>query len=241
MLHIRVIDGLASLLKFVLKFKWLRFLASVFLVLFLAGKILVSWTEFPFKMAEWFAVKADLKKTDVILVLSGGADQDRKVLEGVTLAREIYGIQLWRQGCAPKILFSGGQVSEKYLHDSLYMKELAVNLGVPAEAILVENESRNTLENIRSSKKVMEENGLRTALLVTSPLHMRRSLFFADKFGLKAYPAPSPFWVQAKQGPEIMAQIKIELIGMTVYKFFHEETVRKAALFVRESFLFNLL
>lgn len=237
MLYVRIIESIASFLKRVLKFKAVRILLSVFLLLFLSNEIMVRWTPFPYQLAEWFAVEPDLRKVDVIIVLSGGADQSRGVLEGVTLAREIYGISLWREGYAPKILISGGKVSEKYLNDSHYMKDLALRMGVPEEAVLMEDESRNTLENMRLSKRVMDDNGLDTALLVTSPLHMRRSLLFARRFGLKAFPAPSPYWIQAKRARNIMTAIKIEMIGMTIYRFFDEETIRKTALFVRESLL----
>jgi uncharacterized SAM-binding protein YcdF (DUF218 family) len=234
---IRIIDFLASVLKFLLKFRPIRLALLVLAVLFLSQEVVVRWTPLPDKLAKWFAVKPDLKKADVIIVLSGGVDRDREVLEGVTLAREIHGIILWRQGYAPKILFSGGKASEKYLDDALYMKELALKLGVPEEAILTEDKSRNTFENIRLSKKLMDEKGLRSALLVTSPLHIRRGLFFARQFGLNATPAPSPYWIQAQKGREILSAIKIEIMGMFLYRFFDEETIRKAALFVRESFL----
>ncbi|MBI5185192.1 MAG: YdcF family protein [Nitrospinae bacterium] len=241
MIYIGIIDFLASALKFFLKFRPIRLVVSVLAVLFISQEVVVRWTPLPFMLAEWFAVKPNLKKADVIIVLSGGADQNRRVLEGVTLGREIHGIILWRQGYAPKILFSGGRVSEKYLNDAMYMKDLAIKLGVPEDAILTEEESRNTLENMRLSKKLMDAKGIRTALLVTSPLHMRRSLFFAGKFGLEAYPAPSPFWIHAQRGREILSSIKIEVMGMFLYNFFDEDTIRKAALFIRESFLLRLL
>jgi len=241
MTYLRVIDGLAFFLKILFKYRPLRLILSTLLVLYVTQGILVHWTPLPSILAAWFAVEPDLEKADIIIVLSGGADQGRKVLEGVTLAREVYGITLWRRGYAPRILFSGGRVADNYLNDALYMKETAISLGVPEEAILVEDQSRNTLENIRLSKQLMDARGFRDALLVTSPLHMRRCLAFCQKFGLNAYPAPSPFWIHQKRGEEIFSTIKIELIGMEIYRFFDEETIRKVALFVRESGLAHLL
>ncbi len=241
MSYITLIDKLASFLKTILKFKLLRILVTILAVLYISNEMMIRWTPIPHKIAEWLAVQPDLRKTDVIIVLSGGADQHRKVLEGVTLAREIHGITLWRKGYAPKILFSGGKVSEKYLNDSKYMKKLALDMGVPEEAILVEEKSRNTLENMRFSRKVMEENRLHTALLVTSPLHMKRSLFFAQKFGIDAFPAPSPYWIYAKRGRQLISQMKVEMVGLVIYRYFDEETIRKVSLFVRESFLFDWL
>jgi uncharacterized SAM-binding protein YcdF (DUF218 family) len=56
------------------------------------------------------------------------------------------------------------------------MAELLVQVGVPETAILRERASRNTYEHGRYLNSFLTENNLKTVLLVTSALHMPRSI-----------------------------------------------------------------
>ena len=56
--------------------------------------------------------------------------------------------------------------------------------GVPGEDILLEAQSRNTRENLRFAKRIMEANGYQTCVLVTSDYHMMRARMLAGQEGL---------------------------------------------------------
>lgn len=102
-------------------------------------------------------------------------------------------VQLYKDGRAPAILFSGGTIWKgQPLPEALMMKEKAVELGVPAEQILVEQESRHTKENVLASLLVLDRaiplHRIRRILIVTSAYHMRRAYLT-----LKTY---MPSWIE---------------------------------------------
>jgi hypothetical protein len=87
--------------------------------------------------------------------------------------------RLYQGGLAPRLLFSGGAPGRGGGEaESTRMARLAVGLGVPREAILVEPYSRNTFENAICSRVVLAEadllDSLSTMILVSCPWHMGR-------------------------------------------------------------------
>ena len=74
------------------------------------------------------------------------------------------GAQLWLDGWAPLLIFSGGLgrlTKESWTRtEAALFAEIAVQKGVPPEAILVEDRSTNTGENILFTKQLLEERGL---------------------------------------------------------------------------------
>ena len=135
------------------------------------------------------AVADPLEKADVIVAVSG--DQGPRTDTAVAL---------WREGYAPLLLFSGASLDPNSVSSAEIMKRQAMQLGVPASAILVEPDATTTEENASFVARVMTERGLHTAILVTSPYHQRRaSILFARAFGAAAlsfrnHPADDPQW-----------------------------------------------
>ncbi len=72
--------------------------------------------------------------------------------------------QLYRQGLAPKVLFTGGlgRNTQGLLPEpeAVRFARVAMEQGVPAEDILLEDQSTNTAENIRFTRRLLEEKGL---------------------------------------------------------------------------------
>lgn len=101
------------------------------------------------------------EKSDVIIVLSGGEGRLEK------------GVALYKEGFAPYLLLSNGSVDQLY--------ERALQLGMPADSIIMENESTSTLENARFSKKVMQKYQFHSAIVVSSNFHMRRVKVLFDR------------------------------------------------------------
>lgn len=88
---------------------------------------------------------------------------------------------LYRQGLAERILFSGGagRFTEGLAStEAERFAEVARANGVPGEAILIENRSSNTGENVQFSRRVLEEKGIYPAkiLAVQKPYMERRTL-----------------------------------------------------------------
>ncbi|MEW2553047.1 YdcF family protein [Streptomyces zhihengii] len=95
--------------------------------------------------------------------------------------------ELYRRGMAPLVVFTGATsrtTRERMPRgEAEHYRERAVELGVPGEAILVESRARNTGENIRFSRELLEERGVSVSsvLLVSKPYEERRAHATARK------------------------------------------------------------
>jgi uncharacterized SAM-binding protein YcdF (DUF218 family) len=91
------------------------------------------------------------------------------------------GAELYLQGLAPILIFSGGlgNVTKGIwkVPEADQFARIALDKGVPAEAIFIENQSTNTGENIQFTGELLEEKGLHphSFLLVQKPYMERRS------------------------------------------------------------------
>ncbi len=176
------------------KLKLLIHIAGALCVFFVALIILAAFTPLPNFLARPLIIPPEPEKADVILVFSGGVYQNGS-LSYFTLERVVQGVILYKNGFASKIIFSGGlSLGNKNESDSDAMKKVAVGLGVKEEDIILENQSKNTIENLKNSQKIFTEKGFKKVLLVTSAIHTYRSILIAKKLGLELIPAsPVPF------------------------------------------------
>ncbi len=107
-----------------------------------------------------------------------------------SLTRVMEGIRLWRGIPGSKLLLSGGRYSRDVMSSAEGMAILARDLGVPAEAMVLESQSRDTREEARLLRPIL---GTQPFALVTSASHMMRSLMDFRKEGLEPIPAPADF------------------------------------------------
>ncbi|MGH9901915.1 MAG: YdcF family protein [Pyrinomonadaceae bacterium] len=111
-----------------------------------------------------------LEKADLILVL---CSHDTTVAER--------GAQLFLDGWAPRLVFSGGlgAVTKRMWSEpeADQFARVAVGMGVPEEKILVENRSTNTGENVLLTKQLLSERQLdpEKFILVQKPYMERRT------------------------------------------------------------------
>lgn len=117
------------------------------------------------KAGRFLYYKDELKPADVIVVLAGEETE-----------RVEHGAKLFKEGWARKdrMILAGGPLVWRYTWASL-MKEHAIYLGIPKNAILLEDKSRTTEEDARFTKEIMNKHGYKSCILVTSPYHSRRA------------------------------------------------------------------
>ncbi len=114
---------------------------------------------------------------DVILVLGNPANDDGSIAP-IGRSRVQEGIRQYRAGAAPRLLLTGGAVKNQFAEANV-MRQFALSQGVPATAIFVETQARNTLQNAYYSYKIMQSHDWTSAMVVSSPSHLRRaSLIF---------------------------------------------------------------
>ena len=90
----------------------------------------------------------------------------------------------YEQGLGGKIIVCGGKGTDETVPEAVAMAAYLKARGVPGEDILLEAQSRNTRENLRFAKRIMEANGYQTCVLVTSDYHMMRARMLAGQEGL---------------------------------------------------------
>jgi uncharacterized SAM-binding protein YcdF (DUF218 family) len=103
-----------------------------------------------------------------------------------------HAINLYRKGRVRKLIFTGGQGNPDEPTEAVAARDYALQSGLPASAILIENKSHTTYENILNAKQLADTQGIRTVLIVSDPLHMKRAMTMARDVGLVAHPSPTP-------------------------------------------------
>ena len=122
------------------------------------------------KIWNYHRMQHQLARADAILVL---CSHDERVAER--------GAQLFLEGWAPWLIFSGGRgaITEKLWDEpeADRFARIAMNMNVPREHILVEPNSTNTGENIRFTKELLAEQGIdpQTLIVVQKPYMERRA------------------------------------------------------------------
>ena len=94
----------------------------------------------------------------------------------------------------PLVIASGGVTENDAAAapESAALQRALVDLGVRPDRILLESRSKNTHDEAMIIKDMLSARGLTTFVLVTSPLHMRRSMMTFEREGLHPIPSPSP-------------------------------------------------
>jgi len=151
-----------------------------------------------------WSVKADtLRKNQVyscVIILGGFSSVDKYgngYFNGAS-DRFIEGVKLFNTGVAKNILISGGNgnLTPGYFKEATWVKTQLLLFNVPDSNIVVESNSRNTIENAIYSKALLKKLGLRPPyLLVTSDFHMRRAEMIFEKEGVPVVAYPCDFIV----------------------------------------------
>ena len=111
---------------------------------------------------------------DAIVAVSGGD----------TVARANQAINLYKNGWSDKLIFSGAAQDKSGPSNAAVMKSLAIEAGVPASNIFIDEYSETTGQNAENTQTIFAENNIKRVILVTSGYHQRRaSLEFNKRTG----------------------------------------------------------
>lgn len=101
-------------------------------------------------------------------------------------ARIQHAIALYQAGDAPYMIFSGG-VGDNPPSEAEVMRRVAASAGIPDSAMILEDQSHSTEENLANSKALMDARGLKIAIIVSDPFHLYRSEIIARDLGIDAH------------------------------------------------------
>lgn len=137
-----------------------------------------------------------------IVLLTGGevARHPPRLWDEVNAAgdRILYAERLLRQGAAPRLIITGGTIPflrtiEGSEAEASY-RIIASLCSADTARILLEKKARNTWENGLFTKRMLDSLRLQpSVILVTSALHMPRSVAVFRKLGVAVYPAPTDY------------------------------------------------
>jgi uncharacterized SAM-binding protein YcdF (DUF218 family) len=106
------------------------------------------------------------------------------------------GVALYERGLAPRLVLTGGPAPHDRVEAEV-MRDLAIHLGVPAAAILIEPTARDTIDNARESVRLLCADDSPAPcqpdiILVSSPYHLVRAQSLFECAGATVQPAPTP-------------------------------------------------
>ena len=136
------------------------------------------------RLWDYHHMNHELERAEVILVL---CSHDTAVAER--------GAQLYLEGWAPLLVFSGGLggITKNLWSEpeAELFAEVARGMGVPGSAILVETRSTNTGENVQFTRTLLAERGIepRSLILVQKPYMERRAYATSKNY----WPGPRVF------------------------------------------------
>ena len=140
------------------------------------------------------------QRYDAIVVLGSGVLEQGTLrpipdLSASSKNRVTCGVDLYQQGYAPKLVFSGGNghAFKDSPEDAHEMTRWAERLGVSTDAIVGEDQSRTTYENATETRRLL---GPVSILLVTSASHLPRATALFIKQGFKVTPAACDFIIR---------------------------------------------
>ncbi len=171
------------------------------LLVFVGGN---RWVSFALaRSLEWrYLPLNSVPKADVIVVLGGGTESfqfPRPMVEIKSAGdRVTYAADLYKQGKAPHLLLSGGNINwynSRTTTPAYEMATLLELMGVPSNALWLQPKSENTYEDALFCSQILKEKGIRRVLLVTSAQHMPRSVALFRHQGIDVIPAPVDYTV----------------------------------------------
>jgi uncharacterized SAM-binding protein YcdF (DUF218 family) len=135
------------------------------------------------------AGRDDRRPAEAVVVM-GAAQYDGRP-SAVYRARLDHAIELVRDGVAQHLVVTGGKANGDRTTEAEAGRDYALAQGVRADAILVEDLSRTTLQSIRGVAGVLSGAGLHSAVFVSDPTHMLRVLRMATDAGITASGSPT--------------------------------------------------
>ena len=206
--------------------------ANLVILFLLSNKAFVNFFQSQYESQEIQLKPAEKYTWGVVLgggMIRGGRKDEQAIHVGETADRMMQPILLYKQGQIKKILITGGNTSIGKLRidrteESKKTKALMVAMGVKESDIFLETQARNTHENASyTAKKLALFSQKDSILLITSAMHMPRSIACFEKVGFKVKAFPVDF--KKKDTPQ----------GILSYVFPTSENLDKMSDLIREA------
>lgn len=136
--------------------------------------------------ARWLVARDPPQRADAVVVLAGDPDYERTKT----------GARLVLDGQARLLVLTGGEPGPGDSAQSL--RDVALRAGVPPARIRLERVSHSTHESLEAVRTILEREGVRRVIVVTSPYHQRRAAWAARRslrgIAILSQPAEPAAW-----------------------------------------------
>lgn len=137
-----------------------------------------------------FSLKTTHTNADAVIILGAAAWYKRP--SPVFRERIQHGINLLKNKRAKYIIFTGGYGKGSKYSEAFVARQYALSRGISTDKIIIEEKSRITEENIYYALEQAKKYNLKSFILVSDPLHMRRSMAIAKRYKALCYSSPTP-------------------------------------------------
>ena len=139
----------------------------------------------------WSTGRSDFTGPVDAIVVMGAAQYDGEPSPQLA-ARLDHAAALWPEGRAGLVVVTGGKRPGDRFTEAEASAAYLSERGVPASAIVLEDQGTNSYESLRGVAALLDARGLDEVLIVTDPYHALRSRLIAGEVGLDAHVSPTP-------------------------------------------------
>ena len=163
----------------------------------------------------WQARTDQTRPVQAIVVLGSAQFNGRP--SPVLRARLDRALEVYRDGMAPLVVVTGGRQPGDQFTEAEASRDYLVERGVPTEAILLENEGRDSWQSMQGIAAILEARGLSRVLLVSDGFHLFRVKLMARDLGLTAYATAARGSPIRHGGPAEFSYVVREAAGVLVH------------------------
>ena len=212
---------------------------SLFLVCLLAASVILitritqpmknsRWLWIPLRLG-WFGSGA-MGLVLLHLFTFGSTDYTRHADVAIVLGARVYrdgtpslalsdrletGIQLYAIGQVQYLLVTGG-IGEEGQDEAQTMRRMAMEAGVPEDRILVDEHGCNTLMSAQGCHRLLDEQGLTTALVISHYYHLARCKMLFTEYGIHCWTVPARMSRRLVKEPYFLLRECIAYLGYSV-------------------------
>ncbi|MHC4354827.1 MAG: YdcF family protein [Planctomycetota bacterium] len=178
----------------------------------LVATVMICMVGLPFAQMFCFGPTDYRRPADAIVVFGARVYADGRVSDALA-DRVRTGCELYKDGLAKRIIFSGGP-GDGDVHETEAMRAMALKLGVPAQAIMLDRDGINTRATVSNTCAMFEDSEIRRVLAVSHFYHLPRIKMSYQRQDLEVYTVPAKESYTLTAMPYFMAR---ETAALWVY------------------------
>jgi vancomycin permeability regulator SanA len=179
------------------------------------GVAFAAWMVFlPLTQVIWFGNTDYRQRADAIVVFGARAYADGRPSDALA-DRVRAGCELYRAGLAPRLIFSGGP-GDGAVHETEAMRRMAVAMGVPAEAIVLDPAGVNTRATVEQVARWRDPFGVQHIVGVSHFYHLARIRLACQRSEVQVRTVPAH---QTRFLAQIPYSVAREVVALWAYYF----------------------